>query len=75
MFGSSLSDEEKENMINFLRAYIDMFVWQQYDMYGINAEVMCYRLHIDKKFKTIKQKPRRAAPEKARAVEEEVQNC
>lgn len=54
MFGSSLSDEEKENMINFLRAYIDMFVWQQYDMYGINAEVMCYRLHIDKKFKTIK---------------------
>lgn len=41
-------------------------------MPGIDAEVMCHRLHIDKKFNPIKQKLRRATPEKARAIEEEV---
>ena len=42
-------------------------------MPGIDAEVMCHRLHIDKNFKPIKQKSRRAAPEKAKVVEKEVQ--
>ena len=34
---------------------------------------MCHKLHIDKNFKPVKQKPMRATPEKAKAVEEEVQ--
>lgn len=41
-------------------------------MTGIDADVMCHKLHIDKNFKPIKQKPRKVAPEKERAVEEEV---
>ena len=42
-------------------------------MPSIDAEVICHKLHIDKGFKPVKQKPRRAAPKKAKAVEEEVQ--
>ena len=60
-------------MVTFLRKNVDVFAWQPSDMPGIDAEVMCHKLHIDKGFKPVKQKPRRAAPEKAKAVEEEVQ--
>ena len=42
-------------------------------MSGIDAKVMCHRLHIDKNFKPIKQKPRRITLEKEKVVEEEVQ--
>ena len=41
-------------------------------MPGIDVEVMCHTLHIDKKFKLVKQKPMRVAPEKEKAVEEEI---
>lgn len=42
-------------------------------MPGIDLEVMCHKLHNDLTTKTIKQKPHRASPEKAKAVEKEVQ--
>ena len=57
-------------MIKFLRKNVDMFAWQPSDMLSIDPEVMCHKLHIDKKFKPVKQKPSRADPEKAKAVEE-----
>lgn len=49
LVGSSLSDEEKKEMVSFLRTNIDMFAWQPYDMSGTDAEVIYPRLHIDKK--------------------------
>ena len=67
-----MKNEEKEKLVNFLRANIDVFAWHPYNMSGIDAKVMCHRLHIDKNFKPVKQKPRRGALEKARAIEEEV---
>ena len=60
-------------MVEFLKANVDVFVWQAYDMPGINSTVICHKLHINSTTKPIKQKPRRASPEKATAVEEEVQ--
>ena len=60
-------------MVEFLKANIDVFAWQAYDMPSINSTVMCHKLHIDPTTKLIKQKPRRASPEKATTVEEEVQ--
>lgn len=60
-------------MVKFLRKSKYVFVWQSYDMLGMDAEVMCHRLHIDTSFKPIKQKPRRSAPEKADAIKEEIQ--
>ena len=73
LVGSSLSSEEKEKLVEFLRNNIDVFTWQPYDMPGILAEVMCHKLHISHEYKPVKQKPRRVALEKAKAVEEEVQ--
>lgn len=59
-------------MVEFLKANIDDFDWQPSDMPGIEAEVMCHKLHINKSFKPVKQKPKRTTPEKARVVEKEV---
>ena len=67
-----MNEKEKEHMVKFLRENIDVFAWQPYDMPGIDAEVMCHRIHIDKGFRSVKQKIRRTTPEKAIAVEEEV---
>ena len=52
--GRSLYDKEKAKMVSFFRVNLDVFAWQPYDMLGIDAEVMCRRLHIDKNFKLIK---------------------
>ena len=73
LLGSSLDQEERQRMVKFLKANIDVFAWQPYDMPEIDSTVMCHKLHIDPTTKPIKQKPRRAAPEKAQAIEEEVQ--
>ena len=64
---------EREELVRFLRLNLDVFAWQPNDMPAIDAEVMCHKLHIYKNFKPIKQKLRRTAPEKAKAIEEEVQ--
>ena len=69
LLGSSLDQDEKKRMVEFLRTNIDVFAWQPYDMPGIDSTVMCHKLHIDPTIKPIKQKPRRAAPEKAQAIE------
>ena len=73
LIGSSLSLEEKQQMIEFLKANIDVFAWQPYDMLGIDSTVMWHKLHIDLTTKLIKQKPHWASPKKAKAVKEEVQ--
>lgn len=49
-----------------------MFAWEPYGMPAIDAEMMCLRYHIDKNFKPVKQKPRKATPKKATTMEEEV---
>ena len=72
LVGSTLSEDERKEMVDFLRKNVDVFAWQPSDMPGIDAEVRCHRLHSDKSFKPIKQKSRRAAPDKAKAIEEEV---
>lgn len=71
--GSSLDQEEKQHMVQFLRENIDVFACQPYDMPDIDSEVMCNKLHIDPTTRPIKQKPSQASPEKDKAIEEEVQ--
>ena len=52
--GSTLNEGERKEMVAFLRKNIDVFAWQSSDMPGIDAEVMCHKLHIDKGFKPVK---------------------
>lgn len=60
-------------MVKFLKDNVDVFAWQPYNMPCIDSEVMFYMRHINPTTKPIKQKPRRASPEKAKTIEDEVQ--
>lgn len=59
-------------MVELLKENINVFTCQPYDMPGIDSKVMWHKLHIDPTTKMIKQKLRRASPQKAKSVEEEV---
>ncbi|XP_026442284.1 uncharacterized protein LOC113341713 [Papaver somniferum] len=51
---------------------MDVFAWKMHDMEGIDLEVCSHHLRIDPKFKPIRQKMRRIAPELQAAVEVEL---
>nr|XP_010905349.1 uncharacterized protein LOC105032576 [Elaeis guineensis] len=43
-------------MIKFVRANIDVFIWSAFDMLGIPADVIIYKLNVDLGFKPVQQK-------------------
>ena len=73
LIGASLTDQEKKELTILLRSNIDVFAWEPYELPGIDPSVVCHRLHVDPTFRPIMQKARRTAPEKAKAVEKEVE--
>ena len=52
--GENLSCELKEELIHFLKANLNVFVWTHEDMVGIHPDVMCHRLNINPNFKPIR---------------------
>ena len=70
--GSKLAEDLKNLLIHFLRQNKDVFVWKQADMRGIDPTVITHRLNVSPFFKTIKQKRRSFAPERQKAINEEV---
>jgi len=72
LIGSLLNPTEQTELISFLRQNSDIFAWRPYDCPGLDADVACHKLHINKTLAPVRQKPRRMAPVKVKAVEEEV---
>ena len=70
--GSKLAEDLKGLLTQFLRQNKDVFAWKQADMRGIDPTVITYRLNVSPSFKPIKQKRRSFAPEKQKAINEEV---
>ena len=62
----------KSLLTQFLRQNRDVFAWKQTDMGGIDPTVITHRLNINPSFKPIKQKRRSFAPERQKAINEEV---
>ncbi|PON79267.1 hypothetical protein PanWU01x14_013830 [Parasponia andersonii] len=73
LIGASLPAEQKSEMLGFLRRNEDVFAWSHDDMPGIDPAHSCHRLNIDPHFPTVRQKPRRFAPEKNKAINKEVE--
>ena len=71
--GTVLPTSEKEKMISFLRANQDVFAWKHEDMLGIDRKIIQHCLNINPKYKPIQQKRRVFAPERNKAVTEEVE--
>ena len=70
--GSKLAEDLKSLLTHFLRQNKDIFAWKQVDMGGIDPTVITHRLNVSPSFKPIKQKRRSFAPERQKAINEEV---
>ena len=70
--GSKLAKDLKGLLTQFLRQNRDVFAWKQTDMGGIDPTVITHRLNTNPSFKPVKQKRRSLAPERQKAMNEEV---
>ena len=70
--GSKLAKDLKGLLTQFLRQNRDIFAWKQTDMGGIDPTGITHRLNTNPSFKPVKQKRRSFAPERQKAINEEV---
>ncbi|XP_065011504.1 uncharacterized protein LOC135640723 [Musa acuminata AAA Group] len=70
--GSELPERELEQLVGLLRENADIFAWSPSDMKGVDPKVAEHHLNIPPDARPVKQKPRRHAPDRQRAIQEEV---
>ena len=70
--GSKLAEDLKSLLTQFLRQNRYVFAWKQSDMGGIDPTVITHILNTNPSFKPVKQKRRSFAPERQKAINEEV---
>ncbi|XP_077232027.1 uncharacterized protein LOC143865807 [Tasmannia lanceolata] len=70
--GSLLTGKTRTNLVNFLKANADVFAWSALDMLGIPTNVAVQRLSVDPSHRPVKQKKQNFAPERQKAIKEEV---
>ena len=69
---SKLAEDIRDLLIRFLKRNMEVFAWKQEDMGGIDPAVITHRLNASPSFKPVKQKRKRFAPERQKAINEEV---
>ena len=70
--GSKLVEDLRSPLTHFLRQNKDVFTWKQTDMGGIDPTIITHRLNVSPFFKLVKKKRRSFAPERQKAINEEV---
>lgn len=55
--GIKITNEISNELRNLL-VVLDIFVWSHEDILGIDPQIMCQRLAVDKRHKPVKQKRR-----------------
>ena len=70
--GSKLTENLRSLLTHFLRQIRDVFAWKQADMGGIDPAIITHRLNVNPYFNPVKQKRRSFAPERQKAINEEV---
>ena len=70
--GFQLPQQEKEELVEFLKQNIDVFAWNAYEALGVDPEFICHYLNVNPSIVPKKQPPRRPSKEHAKAVKEEV---
>ena len=70
--GTNQSPKTKEEIIGFLKDNLDVFAWSHKDMPGIPANIIQHRLNVDPGKKPVQQRRRVFAPERNKAVMDEV---
>nr|GEY82317.1 reverse transcriptase domain-containing protein [Tanacetum cinerariifolium] len=70
--GSTLTEEGQKELCGLLRHHLDVFTWKPADMAGVPRHIAEHRLNVREGCLPIRQKKRRQAPERNKAISEEV---
>nr|GEW81172.1 reverse transcriptase domain-containing protein [Tanacetum cinerariifolium] len=71
--GGTLSDKGRIELCSILKKNLDIFAWQPSDMTGVSRSVAEHRLNIREGYSSVRQKKIGHAPERAKAIQAEVQ--
>ena len=71
--GTRMKEKTKQDLVQFLRKSIDIFAWSHEDMPGIDPSVITHGLNVHPSSKPVRQKKKVFAPERDKAIKEEVQ--
>lgn len=71
--GYRLDPAFREKLIQLLRNYADVFAWSPEDMPGLKESVAVHSLDVNPNRKPVKQKRKNFAPERQKAIDEEVE--
>ncbi|XP_033514187.1 uncharacterized protein [Nicotiana tomentosiformis] len=67
-----LEAEQKEELVELLQQYIDVFAWSYDDMPGVSTDIVLHRLPTDPARPPVKQKPRKFKLDLSLRIKEEV---
>ena len=70
--GSQLPQQEREELIEFLKQNIDVFAWNTYEAPGVDPEFICHHLNVNPLAVPKKQPLRRPSKEHTEEAREEV---
>ncbi|GKD96544.1 reverse transcriptase domain-containing protein, partial [Tanacetum coccineum] len=71
--GSTLTEKGRKELCALLRQNLDVFAWKPADMTGVPRHIAEHRLNIREGCLPIRQKKRGQAPERNKAIQEEVE--
>ena len=70
--GSQLPQQEREELVEFLKRNIDVFAWNAYEAPGVDPDFICHNLNVNPLTAPKKQLPRRPSKEHAEVVRQEM---
>ncbi|GKD66953.1 hypothetical protein Tco_1309061 [Tanacetum coccineum] len=70
--GSTLIEEGRKALCDLLRHNLDVFAWKPKDMTGVPLHIAKHRLNVQEGCSPVRQKKRGQAPERNKAIQEEV---
>lgn len=71
LIGEILEEEEREELVDFLRKNEDVFAWSPHELLRIDPSITYYESRIKSDFKLVKQKLRGFGPEQAKFIKQE----
>ena len=70
--GTQMALLEKEQLVDFLRKNVDVFVWDAYETLGVDPNFICHHLNVNPSITPRRQPPQRSSKEHVKAVKNEV---
>ena len=70
--GALLPEAEQAKLVSFLKSNMDVFAWLYKDMPRIAPEHAMYSLNLDPAFPPVRQKQRKFAPKRDKAINDEI---